>query len=158
MARSLRVADGSIAYHVLNRGVGRTIFERDGDYGAFLRVIYDVQLRIALRVIVTAWCRTTTTLFSGRGASASCRSSFGSSVSRALSGFRPPPAPAARARSIRGGSRASHSRTARTACRYVERNTLRARLASSARRGRSAARTAAAVHTTRRFQCEDLKR
>ena len=40
MPRRLRVADGGYVYHVLNRAVARAaLFEKDGDYAAFLRVL-----------------------------------------------------------------------------------------------------------------------
>lgn len=40
MPRVARVAPGGIVFHVLNRGVGRRrIFDDDGDYQAFLRVL-----------------------------------------------------------------------------------------------------------------------
>lgn len=40
MARSLRITPGGYCYHVLNRGVGRMrLFEDEGDYLAFLRVL-----------------------------------------------------------------------------------------------------------------------
>lgn len=52
MVRSACVADGGIAYHVLSRGVGRrTMFYRDADYSAFLRVIEDVRQQVAMTVI-----------------------------------------------------------------------------------------------------------
>lgn len=42
-------------YHVLNRANGRrTIFEQDGDYLAFERVLAEVQKRIPMRIL--AWC------------------------------------------------------------------------------------------------------
>ncbi len=40
MPRRPRVAMGGLAYHVINRGVGRmTLFEDDADYAAFERVL-----------------------------------------------------------------------------------------------------------------------
>ena len=40
MARRLRVASGGVAYHIINRRVGREpIFEDDGDYAAFEKVL-----------------------------------------------------------------------------------------------------------------------
>jgi putative transposase len=40
MPRRLRIATGGLVYHVLNRAVGRqTIFKRESDYEAFVRVI-----------------------------------------------------------------------------------------------------------------------
>jgi len=40
MSRVARVAPGGVVFHVLNRGVGRMkLFETDGDYAAFERVL-----------------------------------------------------------------------------------------------------------------------
>jgi REP element-mobilizing transposase RayT len=40
MPRQARHAPGGLIYHVLNRAAGRReLFGRDGDYGAFLRVL-----------------------------------------------------------------------------------------------------------------------
>jgi putative transposase len=55
MPRPLRAAPGGVVYHVLNRGnARRLIFERDGDYAAFERIVAEVQLRIPVRIL--AWC------------------------------------------------------------------------------------------------------
>jgi len=52
MPRRPRMATGGIVYHVLNRAVGRmTLFERDGDYAAFERVIADVHRRLPMRIL-----------------------------------------------------------------------------------------------------------
>lgn len=46
MPRRPRSASGNYVYHVLNRAVGRnTIFESDGDYAAFLRVIEEAEVK-----------------------------------------------------------------------------------------------------------------
>ena len=40
MPRRLRFASGGFVYHALNRAVGRsTLFEKSGDYEAFLKVL-----------------------------------------------------------------------------------------------------------------------
>jgi REP element-mobilizing transposase RayT len=45
MARRLRIAPGGLAYHVLNRRAGRArLFDDDGDYEAFLRVLVEVRV------------------------------------------------------------------------------------------------------------------
>ncbi|HEV7301790.1 MAG TPA: transposase [Tepidisphaeraceae bacterium] len=47
MPRRPRIATGGLAYHVLNRAVGRmTLFESDGDYAAFERCLADVHERL----------------------------------------------------------------------------------------------------------------
>jgi putative transposase len=51
MARRLRIAPGGLAYHVLNRRTGRArLFDNDGDYEAFLRVLAEARVRQAMRV------------------------------------------------------------------------------------------------------------
>src|SRR5947199_244179 len=48
MGRPLRASLGGYVYHVLNRGNGRcTIFEKDGDYAAFERVLEQALERVA---------------------------------------------------------------------------------------------------------------
>jgi putative transposase len=55
MPRTARVAPGGYVFHVLNRGnERRTIFEADGDYLAFLRVMSETLEHTPLRVC--AWC------------------------------------------------------------------------------------------------------
>ncbi|HEX5106647.1 MAG TPA: transposase, partial [Pirellulaceae bacterium] len=55
MPRTARVAPGGYVFHVLNRGNDRrTLFEADGDYLAFLRVLNETAERIPLRIL--AWC------------------------------------------------------------------------------------------------------
>ena len=52
MPRRLRVSTGGLAYHVLNRAVGRgRIFDDDADYLAFLRVITRTHERLPMRII-----------------------------------------------------------------------------------------------------------
>ena len=42
MPRTARLAPGGYVFHVLNRGNGRaTIFDDDGDYAAFERVLFE---------------------------------------------------------------------------------------------------------------------
>jgi putative transposase len=55
MARRLRVAPGGVVYHVLNRAVGRaTLFDDDGDYAAFEKVLAQAHDRTGTRLI--AYC------------------------------------------------------------------------------------------------------
>jgi REP-associated tyrosine transposase len=55
MPRTARVAPGGYVFHVLNRGnERRTIFEADGDYLAFLRVMSEALEHTPLRIC--AWC------------------------------------------------------------------------------------------------------
>jgi putative transposase len=55
MPRTARVAPGGYVFHVLNRGNNRqTIFEADGDYLAFLRVLAETLERVPLRLL--SWC------------------------------------------------------------------------------------------------------
>lgn len=52
MPRRLRTATGGLAYHVLNRAVGRaTIFHSDADYAAFEQVILQVHERLPTRLL-----------------------------------------------------------------------------------------------------------
>jgi len=55
MGRSLRAAPGGLVYHVLNRANGRQrLFEDDGDYAAFERVLLEAQQRLPMRLL--AYC------------------------------------------------------------------------------------------------------
>jgi putative transposase len=55
MGRPLRAASGGLVYHVLNRANGRlTLFGKDGDYEAFLRVLDAAVSRVAMRLL--AYC------------------------------------------------------------------------------------------------------
>jgi putative transposase len=55
MPRRLRHAAGGYVYHVLNRAVGRsTLFDKDGDYDAFVRVLIQAQDWIAVPIL--AYC------------------------------------------------------------------------------------------------------
>jgi len=55
MPRTARVAPGGYVFHVLNRGnERRSIFEADGDYLAFLRVMSETLDRVPLQLL--AWC------------------------------------------------------------------------------------------------------
>ncbi len=52
MARPPRVSIGNICYHVLNRGNGRnTVFHKDDDYAAFLKLIAEASDRIEMRLL-----------------------------------------------------------------------------------------------------------
>lgn len=55
MGRPKRAADGGVVYHVLNRGnARRTIFEKDGDYEAFERILEEAVERYGTHLL--AWC------------------------------------------------------------------------------------------------------
>ena len=55
MPRRPRLAMGGLAYHVLNRAVGRSrLFEKDGDYEAFERVLEEAWTRMSTRIL--AYC------------------------------------------------------------------------------------------------------
>ena len=55
MARTLRVALGGYCYHVLNRGNGRaTIFHKQGDFHAFLKLLGDAAEQVPVRLL--AFC------------------------------------------------------------------------------------------------------
>src|SRR5882757_1619121 len=55
MPRRHRNAPGGIVYHVLNRGNGRApIFENEGDYAAFERVLEEALAREPVRLL--AYC------------------------------------------------------------------------------------------------------
>ena len=52
MPRHARVAPGGFVYHALNRGVARLpLFEKDGDYEAFERVLGEALLEQPTRVL-----------------------------------------------------------------------------------------------------------
>lgn len=51
MGRPLRITVGGIAYHVLNRGNGgMRLFENDGDYAAFEKILSEAVTRFGLRL------------------------------------------------------------------------------------------------------------
>ena len=51
MPRRPRISAGGLAFHVLNRAVGReTLFRKHDDYSAFLRVLQQVQERLPTRL------------------------------------------------------------------------------------------------------------
>ena len=55
MPRKARVAPGGMVYHALNRAVARlTLFEKNGDYEAFERVMAEAQQRHPTRIL--AYC------------------------------------------------------------------------------------------------------
>jgi putative transposase len=55
MGRPLRAASGGLVYHALNRANGRlTLFGKDGDYEAFLRVLAEAVPRVEMRLL--AYC------------------------------------------------------------------------------------------------------
>ena len=55
MGRPLRVAPGELIYHVLNRANGRQrLFDDDGDYRAFERVMTQACSRVSMRLL--AYC------------------------------------------------------------------------------------------------------
>jgi len=52
MARRTRSPDAGVVFHVLNRAVGRaTIFENEGDYAAFEKVLAEVAAKIPMRLL-----------------------------------------------------------------------------------------------------------
>ena len=52
MARRLRISAGGIAYHVLNRRVGRQpLFEDDGEYAAFEKVLEEAHARFGMPLL-----------------------------------------------------------------------------------------------------------
>ena len=52
MARRPRIAPGGWIYHVLNRAVGRMkIFNSDGDFQAFQRIVKEAQERVPMRIL-----------------------------------------------------------------------------------------------------------
>jgi putative transposase len=52
MPRRPRQATGGLAYHVLNRAVGRSaLFEKDADYAAFERVLEEAWSRLRTRIL-----------------------------------------------------------------------------------------------------------
>ena len=55
MARTPRASAGNVCYHVLNRGHGRmTVFHKDGDYAAYLKLMKQANERIPMRLL--AFC------------------------------------------------------------------------------------------------------
>jgi putative transposase len=55
MPRHARIAPGGLVYHVLNRAVARLpLFQKDGDYAAFERVMAEALLLHPMRVL--AYC------------------------------------------------------------------------------------------------------
>ncbi len=54
MGRAKRADDGGLIYHVLNRAIARmTIFEKDGDYEAFERVLQEAVDRTRTRLLAS---------------------------------------------------------------------------------------------------------
>lgn len=52
MGRPLRIAQGGLVYHVLNRAnARRPIFKKEQDYRAFERVLIEVKERVAMRIL-----------------------------------------------------------------------------------------------------------
>jgi putative transposase len=55
MPRSARASKGGYCYHVLNRGNGRqTVFHKDGDYAAFVKLLHEAGERLPMRLL--AYC------------------------------------------------------------------------------------------------------
>jgi putative transposase len=53
VGRPLRTAPGDLVYHVLNRANGRQpLFDKDGDYAAFERVLAEACQRVPMRILV----------------------------------------------------------------------------------------------------------
>ena len=52
MPRTARASVGNVCYHVLNRGNGRnTVFHKDADYGAFLKLLEQANERSGMRLL-----------------------------------------------------------------------------------------------------------
>lgn len=52
MPRKPRISLANICYHVLNRGNGRnTVFHKDGDYAAFLKLMHEASERTSMRLL-----------------------------------------------------------------------------------------------------------
>ena len=52
MPRTARASQGGYCYHVLNRGNGRrTVFHKDGDYAAFLKLLTQAAERTPVRLL-----------------------------------------------------------------------------------------------------------
>ena len=52
MPRPTRASAGNVCYHVLNRGNARgTVFHKDGDYLAFLKLLKEASARIPMRLL-----------------------------------------------------------------------------------------------------------
>ena len=52
MSRPTRASAGNVCYHVLNRGNARgTVFHKDGDYLAFLKLLKEASDRISMRLL-----------------------------------------------------------------------------------------------------------
>ncbi len=55
MPRTARASRGGYCYHVLNRGNGRnTVFHKDGDYAAFVKLLNEADERTPIRLL--AYC------------------------------------------------------------------------------------------------------
>jgi len=55
MPRTARASQGGYCYHVLNRGNGRrTVFHKDGDFAAFIRLLHQADERTPVRLL--AFC------------------------------------------------------------------------------------------------------
>jgi putative transposase len=55
MPRTARYAPGGYVYHAINRGVARqTLFDKEGDYDAFERVLAEAHDRVPIRLL--AYC------------------------------------------------------------------------------------------------------
>ncbi|MDB4640074.1 transposase [Pirellulaceae bacterium] len=55
MPRTARASVGNTCYHILNRGNARnTVFHKDGDYGAFLKLLNQANDRVSMRLL--AFC------------------------------------------------------------------------------------------------------
>ena len=54
MPRAARDALGGYCYHVLNRGNGRrTVFRKDGDFAAFIKLLCEAGARVDVRLLAT---------------------------------------------------------------------------------------------------------
>ena len=56
MPRRIRIATGGLAYHVLNRRVGRLrLFEKPADYAAFETILHQAHERTGIRIAPALW-------------------------------------------------------------------------------------------------------
>ena len=53
MPRRARISTGGLAYHILNRRVGRlALFDKPADYMAFEKILNEAHERTAIRIVV----------------------------------------------------------------------------------------------------------
>lgn len=78
MPRRPRIATGGLAYHVLNRRVGRLpLFEKPADYAAFEKILQEAHTQTRLRIAAYCLMPNTGICCSGLGRMANYRRSCG---------------------------------------------------------------------------------